>query len=105
MEDRVAKPVFAGKDAHGSSLPSRDVVDRCLDRTVRGADDLRVLWRHRDGDASIPVGFDGIARDRARIHVLWKVIGPRAQGPDRTDGKAGFFGSFTVLKTCVIGDH
>src|SRR5437667_543730 len=86
-EDRVAQSVRAWQNADRAASTPRDVIDRGLDHSICGADEVRLLLANCEGDALLPIRFDGISEDRSWIRVLRKLIGPRQHCAKRAGGQ------------------
>src|SRR6266571_4939184 len=74
---RVAKSVRARQDVDRSASAPRDVIDRGLDHSICGADEVRLLLANCEGDTLLPIRLDGIPEDGSWIGVFGEVIGPR----------------------------
>src|SRR5206468_628392 len=99
-KDRVAQPVRARQNADRTASQPCNIINRGLDHSIRRPDDIRFLGANRDGEALVPVRFDGISEDRSWVRVLGEVVGPRQHCAKRADSQtADSFQELPALKS------
>src|SRR6266516_1418506 len=104
-EDRVAQSVRAWQNADRAASTPRDVIDRGLDHSICGADEVRLLLANCEGDALLPIRFDGISKDRSWIRVLRKLIGPRQHCTKRAGGQLTCSTLFSVEQPSIAEEN